>query len=80
MQLFTQHPRSVGETYFQHMAAASGFGARMFIGALCCLLHAAFPFLFERTASAIIAQLHETMVANRIRKNPGPMTMNVHRP
>lgn len=72
MQMFTDHPRSVGETYFQHMAVAADFGVRMFTGALCCLLHAAFPFLFERTASAIITELHDRMVTNRIRKVSQP--------
>jgi hypothetical protein len=67
MQIFTEHPSSVGETYFQHMAVAAGFGLRMFTGALCCLVHAVFPFLFEGTASAIIAELHDRMVTNRIR-------------
>lgn len=77
MQLFTEHPKSVGETYFQHMAAAATFGVRMFTGALCCLLHAIFPFLFERTASQIIVELHDRMVANRTRQHPGPMNMSV---
>lgn len=72
MRLFTEHPRSVGETYFQHMASAAAFSGRMFAGALCCLLHAVFPFLFERTASGIIAGLYDHMVANRTRgRNPG---------
>ena len=65
MQLFTAHPRSVGESYFQHMAVAAAFAGRMFAGAMCCLLHAIFPFLFERTASGIIAELYDRMVANR---------------
>ena len=77
MQLFTQHPNSAGETYFQHMTVAASFGVRMFAGALCCLLHAVFPFLFERTASAIIAELHDCMVANRVRRHPAPVTMSV---
>jgi len=72
MQLFTQHPGSVGETYFQHMAVAASFGMRMFAGAACCLVHAIFPFLFERTASAIISELHGCMVANRVRLHPAP--------
>jgi hypothetical protein len=31
---FTDHPASVNETYFQHMAMAFGFGGRMLVGAL----------------------------------------------
>ncbi len=72
MKLFTEHPRSVGENYFQHMASAATFSVRMFAGAICCLLHALFPFLFERTASGIIAELYDRMVANRARGSQSP--------
>ncbi len=72
MKLFTEHPRSVGENYFQHMISAATFSVRMFAGATCCLLHAIFPFLFERTASVIIAELYDRMVANRVRGPRGP--------
>jgi len=30
MKLFTEHPRSIGETYFQHLRAAFGFGGSRF--------------------------------------------------
>lgn len=64
---FTEHPASVGETYFEHMAMASGFGLRMLLGALACLMHAILPFLFVKTGSATIAGLYERMVANRVK-------------
>ena len=63
---FTDHPASVGETYFEHMAMASGFGLRMLLGALACLAHGVFPFLFVKTGSATIAALHGRMLANRV--------------
>lgn len=55
---FTRHPREVGETYFEHMTAAAGVGARMAAGALACFVHAVFPFLFVRTGSVTIDRLH----------------------
>ena len=55
---FTRHPSEVGETYFQHMAAAAGVGVRMAAGAAACFVHAIFPFLFVRTGSATIDRLH----------------------
>lgn len=64
-RLFTEHPESVGETYLQHLCAASGFAARMFFGGVACLLHAIFPFAFCRTGSECIETLHERMVRNR---------------
>lgn len=67
-RLFCEHPASVGETYFQHLGSAISFSVSMFAGALCCLIHAVFPFAFQRTGSAIIGDLHDRMIANRARK------------
>lgn len=64
-KLFTEHPASVGETYGEHLAMATGFGTRMILGGLACLLHGIFPFLFVKTGSKQIATLHTTMVTNR---------------
>lgn len=64
---FSAHPDSVGESYLEHMAAAWGFGARMLVGGLACLLHGLLPFLFVRTGSRIIGGLHDRMVVNRTR-------------
>jgi Family of unknown function (DUF6356) len=64
---FTAHPASVGETYWQHFATATGFGATMLAAGLACLVHAVFPFLFVRTGSTAIADLHHRMVVNRSR-------------
>ena len=55
---FTEHPHQVGETYWEHMAAAAGVGLRMAGGALACFVHAVFPFLCVRTGSATIERLH----------------------
>jgi len=64
-RLFTEHPASVGETYLQHLCAASGFAARMLVGAVACFLHALLPFAFRRTGSNCISELHERMVTHR---------------
>jgi hypothetical protein len=64
-RLFTEHPASVGETYLQHLWVASGFGVRMFFGAVACMLHALFPFAFRHTGSDCITELYERMVAHR---------------
>ena len=69
MRIFTTHPRSVGESYLEHMQTALWFSGRLFSAAFCCLAHAAFPFLFEKSASEIITQLHDRMVTNRSRLN-----------
>ena len=64
-RLFTEHPASVGETYLEHLCAATGFAARMMLGGVACFFHALFPFAFRRTGSACIEQLHDRMVMNR---------------
>ncbi len=60
------------------MASAADFSGRMFTGALCCLMHAIFPFLFEGTASGIIAELYDRMITNRARGRAGPNNISVH--
>jgi hypothetical protein len=64
-RLFTEHPASVGETYFEHLCTALGFATQMMLGAVACFLHALFPFAFRRTGSECIEQLHDRMVLNR---------------
>lgn len=62
---FTDHPASVGESYGEHLVMASGFGFRMILAGLACLIHGLLPFLFVRTGSATINALHTRMVTNR---------------
>ncbi len=58
---FTRHPAAVGETYGEHLAFATGFGGRMVLAGLACMLHGIFPFLFVRTGSRAILDLHDRM-------------------
>lgn len=69
---FIEHPASVGESYGQHLAHASGFGIRMILGGLACMLHGLFPLLFVKTGSKQITTLHGRMVTNRS-KLPEPL-------
>ena len=64
-QLFTDHPASVGENYFEHLVAALSFSAGLFLAAMVCLVHALLPFLFVKTGSRRITGLYEQMVAQR---------------
>lgn len=72
MKFFTEHPRSVGETYFEHMGVAFSFGGTMVIGGLACLAHGVFPRLFMRTASRTVQGLYQRMVAKRFAKQLPP--------
>lgn len=64
---FGEHPAAVGETYVQHMGSAFGFGTRMMLGGLACLVHGLLPFLFTATGSRTIVLLHDRMIRNRSR-------------
>ena len=61
--LFTEHPASVGETYWQHMAFAFRFAAALFVAGGAAVVHAVFPALCESTASRKIKELHAIMEA-----------------
>ena len=63
-RLFCEHPASVDETYFEHLMFACGFGVRMIIGGLACVVHGFLPFLFTRTGSRSVCDLHETLKDN----------------
>jgi len=65
--LFCDHPASVDETYTEHMAAAVSFALRLFVASLVCSVHAVLPFLFVKTGSTMIEELHDRMVTNRRR-------------
>jgi Family of unknown function (DUF6356) len=64
-RLFTEHPESVGETYGEHMVRASCFGGRMVLAGFACMLHAALPFIFVRTGSETVNELHARMLATK---------------
>lgn len=68
---FTEHPASVGESYFEHMGMAGSFGFAMLKGGLACLIHGIFPFLCTTTGSQTVRVLHERMVTHRVRQ-PAP--------
>jgi hypothetical protein len=62
---FTRHPASIGESYTEHLLHAGCFGVRMMLAGFACLIHAVFPFLFERTGSRAIGELNERMTSRR---------------
>jgi len=57
--LFTDHPRSIGESYPEHMRTALSFAGPLAKAAAAALVHAFLPFLFVRTASVTVKVLHD---------------------
>ena len=60
-RLFRDHPREVGETYFQHMAASTVFGLRLLRLAGAAFLHAAVPGVHRATVSTAIRGMAQEM-------------------
>ena len=80
VEQFTRHPAAVGETYGEHLVFATGTGGRMILAGLACIVHGFLPFLFERTGSRAILDLHRTITsghrANFIATSPrAPMAV-----
>ncbi len=65
VERFLDHPRSVGENYFQHARVAVSFGARMIGGGLRCVLHALLPPVFQNAASDCVRSLHAELERRR---------------
>ena len=66
-RLFTEHPRSIGETYLEHQRYAFTFGTTMLAAGLACMLHGLVPALFRTTGSRAIVSLHDRMVLHRVK-------------
>jgi len=57
--IFTEHPNTVGETYFQHFLFALGTGLKLIFWGLIAIVHALFPFLFKTYVSSQITMLYQ---------------------
>ena len=58
-KLFTRHPHSVNETYFQHLFFTLKTGSKVVIAGLVCVIHGIFPFIFTDVASKSIISLSD---------------------
>ena len=65
LRAFTEHPASVGESYWQHLAFALGFAVKLLLAGLAALVHALLPFLFKTTASRLVAEMADRTGARR---------------
>ena len=57
-RIFLDHPRSVDESYLEHMAFAARFSVTLLIASAAALVHALVPCCCERTASQVVATLY----------------------
>jgi hypothetical protein len=72
LSMFTEHPRSVGESYAEHLCFAAGFGLRMIAGGVAAVVHGCLPFLFATTGSRTIFALNDEIRRSKQRRAKTP--------
>ena len=58
-EVFTEHPASVGETYFEHQRRAFRVARRLLVASAAAVVHALVPALFTTQASDTVAEIHD---------------------
>ena len=64
-RLILDHPRSVGESYFEHMRASLSVAGRLAAAAAGCVVHAVVPGWCTTTGSSAILRLHAEIMPRR---------------
>ncbi|MGI4879105.1 MAG: DUF6356 family protein [Janthinobacterium lividum] len=64
-RLMIDHPRSVGESYFEHMRASLKVAGKLAAAAGGCIVHAIVPGLCTKTGSNAILKLHAEIYPRR---------------
>ena len=68
VSLFTEHPYSLNESYWQHFVEAIFCGALIIISGIVCIIHAIFPFLFKRfTRETLTILVHVKYLMNSVK-------------
>ena len=58
INVFTEHPKTVGESWARHARFALSASGLLVRAALAAAIHAVVPALFETTASRTVDELH----------------------
>ena len=58
IDVFTEHPKTVGESWARHARFALSASGLLAWAALAAAIHAVVPALFETTASRTVDKLH----------------------
>ena len=59
--IFTKHPKEVGESYLQHLLVALKYSFTLFLLFLTTFIHSIFPFIFRNTTSSKIIKMAEDL-------------------
>ena len=66
--IFTEHPKTVGESYMYHMFFAIKIGLKLILWGFVAIIHGVFPFIFKTYVSSRIKELHDDIFVNRLNK------------
>lgn len=64
-EMFTEHLKSTGETYLEHMFWAIVYSLSLILAGVACGIRSVFPFLFTKTASSIAEWILDTKERRR---------------
>jgi Family of unknown function (DUF6356) len=64
-KLFTEHPQTVGESYFEHMRASWGVAFQLIGAGAKCIVHGLVPGLCKTAGSDAILALHRDIAPRR---------------
>jgi hypothetical protein len=62
--IFIKHPEEQNMTYVEHLKHACFYSIQTFKSSVIFLVHGFFPFLFQKTGSAIIKDLNDQLSMN----------------
>jgi hypothetical protein len=71
---FLAHPRTAGQSYFQHLRFAWRFAGALFGAAFAALIHGAFPNLFCTSASQTVQRLNRQIESRHSTSAPAGTT------
>jgi hypothetical protein len=63
--VFTDHPRSLGMTWFSHGSGAAKIGIELIGAGAACIIHAIVPGWFTETAGRTVVRLHDVMTKRK---------------
>jgi hypothetical protein len=63
--IFTKHPKEVGETYFQHLWVALKYSFKLLLLFIIAFIHSFFPFIFKENTSNKIIEMAEELKNRR---------------
>ena len=64
-RLFTEHPRSLGMSWWAHGWGAIKIGGELVGAGMACIVHAIVPGWFTQTAGKTVMRLHDHMTQRK---------------